>query len=160
MPNLHLALANIATVHIGIKEVGGNNRGKMVEEFQKALDGKAVGEPWCACFVAYCVKQIEAQERVRSKLTLSEHCMTMWRSNPARQKAKPFIGAIVIWRKKGSDSGHTGIVTSFNAQVFQTVEGNTSDGSGLNRDGDGVYRRSRHLGGVPGFDTMGFLDPW
>ena len=39
-----------ARLWVGMTEVGGNNRGQVVERFQRAVDGKASGEPWCAAF--------------------------------------------------------------------------------------------------------------
>jgi hypothetical protein len=42
-----------------------------------------------------------------------------------------------------------------------SVEGNTSDGTGINRDGDGVYERMRHIvSGAGVMRHLGFLDPW
>ena len=45
---------------VGMTEIGGNNRGQVVEMFQRAVDGKASGEPWCAAFVFFCVGMVES----------------------------------------------------------------------------------------------------
>ena len=37
---------------VGVTEVGGNNRGQVVEIFQKAVGGVANGQPWCMDFGA------------------------------------------------------------------------------------------------------------
>ena len=41
---------------IGVSEVGGQNKGQLVEMFQKSADDKASKEPWCLAFVLFCVK--------------------------------------------------------------------------------------------------------
>jgi len=44
---------------VGTMEKGGDNKGPEVEEFQKAVDGKAQKEPWCMAYVQFCIKKVE-----------------------------------------------------------------------------------------------------
>jgi len=146
-----------ASKHIGTVEVGGDNKGATVEAFQKAVDGVAAAESWCMAFVQYCLKAVGG-----SILFKSEHCLTVWEKSPiACRTMNPKPGAIVIWRMKGTNSGHTGIVKSVVGTLMLTVEGNTGPGPGIERNGDGVYEKSRNvrpLGGT--MELVGYLWPW
>lgn len=160
---------------IGIKEGPKDNSGQMVERFQKAVDGKAVGEPWCMSFAQFCIKAVdELCERTeipslsdRSPLIKTEHCMTLWNKTPAHLRSnKPKAGYLVIWQKRNqhgrpTSQGHVGIVTEvINATTFRTVEGNTGGGHGVNRDGDGVFPKLRSVNGAGSMFVKGFIKVW
>lgn len=136
-----------ARKYIGVTEKGGDNRGPEVEEFQRAVDGVAQGEPWCAGFVMYCVKKVEERFHAKTDLFRSEHCYTTWTKTPgALRVAKPTPGCIVIWRYAGTFSGHMGIVERVGTNGYiQTIEGNTGAGIDVIREGDGVYRKTRRM---------------
>lgn len=155
----YLALTNVAAVYIGTREEG-VNRGPLVERFQRAVDGKAQGEPWCAAFVAFCLAQVEEMFHVKHSLSLSEHCLTLWRSNPKAVFKAPQAGFIAVWRRRGSSQGHAGIVVGVSGGGFQTIEGNTSGGPGFEREGDGVFRKAHTLSPKGSFELLGFLDPY
>lgn len=157
----HDLLVETAKSYIGIHEEGAANHGAQVEEFQKAVDGKAQGEPWCMAFVQFCVKKASKQD----VLFDSEHCMTAWFKSPicARYDAtetKVAPGFIAIWRHEGTSNGHTGIVVSVTKDEILTVEGNTSGGPGVEREGDGVYLRPRSRSGSGKMRLIGFIDPF
>lgn len=150
-------LVDLAHRFVGVKESGGDNKGKEVEAFQKAVDGKAQGESWCMCFVQHCIKEIELTTGLKSDIFKSEHCMTVWNNTPVSSRLKdPEPGCIVIWNFVGTASGHTGIVTKVGDRL-ETIEGNTSDGAGIVREGDGVYVRSRSKTGDVKMKVVGFL---
>jgi hypothetical protein len=172
---LRKALVFEARRWVGIKEFGGANRGQVVEMFQRAVDGKAQGEPWCAGFTHFCLDMVDRQiaailpaYELKHRIAKTEHVLTIWKDSPMicrRQTAAP--GYLTLWWHFGPDgkpsgTGHVGIVTEVQAEDrILSVEGNTSDGTGINRDGDGVYERTRHI--ITGAGTMrhlGFLDPW
>jgi hypothetical protein len=46
------------------------------------------------------------------------------------------------------------------AEQFTTIEGNTGNGSGVVREGDGVYKRTRSINGAGTMVVMGFIDPF
>ena len=160
--NLHQSLIEVATKYIGTREATGNNDGEVVNMFQKAVDGKASGESWCCGFVQYCVKQVEQIENIRTNLFSSEHCLTVWnKTDKDLRSNKPEAGYIVIWQHGDTTQGHTGIVTEVvDDNHFGTIEGNTADGSGVVRDGDGVYRRTRSIVGAGSMKVLGFINPF
>jgi hypothetical protein len=172
------ALVWFARSYVGITEQGGANKGQMVERFQKAVDGKAQGEPWCVGFVQHCVQQVDAlmdaitqqNNLTRSRLPQTELATEVWHKSPNELRrdhvADIAPGMLVVWAKlvdgKPSWQGHIGVI-SFVAELSgdMTVEGNTSSGvQGSQREGDGVYERTRSFFDLPGFVRLGFLDPW
>lgn len=155
-------LIDIAKKYIGVRERGGENRGSEVEMFQKAVDGKAHGEAWCMSFVQYCVKTTEKETGSKSKIFRSEGVLATWNNSPKELRLdKPEPGSIVIWRHGTSSQGHTGIVEKVNRDgSFVTIEGNTGDGQGIVREGDGVYRRTRSMNNAGKMKIVGFLKPF
>ncbi|NJK69335.1 MAG: alpha/beta fold hydrolase [Microcoleus sp. SU_5_3] len=151
-------LLNVARSYIGVREQGGDNRGRQVEEFQRAIGG-AAAEAWCMSFAQYCIKAAESETQANSQVTQSEHCLTVWNGSPSQlRSSRPEPGSLVIWRHGNSSKGHVGIVEAVNSDgTFTTIEGNTSDSSGINREGDGVYRKQRDLDGAGDMRVVGFL---
>lgn len=153
----------------GFTEQGGDNMGQAVQRFQKAVDGKAVGEPWCASFVWHCIKEVDGicntlGDPKTTKLFASEHVMTMWRKAPGLNRVGiPEPGDLVLWQHGESERGHIGIVISDaelgNGKII-TIEGNTGMGAGVQREGDGVYRRTRDMVGAGRMHVVGFLKVW
>lgn len=150
-------LVEVARRFVGVKEKG-DNRGELVELFQKAVDGKAQGESWCMCFVQYCILEVERTNAVKSKVFKSEHCLTVWNKSPKELRLKePEAGCLIIWQFDNTSNGHVGIVTKVNKNTVETVEGNTGDGSGVVREGDGVYARKRSKLGSQKMKILGYL---
>ena len=156
---------------VSFSERGGDNKGQIVEAFQKAVDGRAVGEPWCLAFVQFCMKHVDdSMEEVLGKKTAthivekSEHCLTCFYKTPKyahTDVAKP--GRVVIWRHGNTTQGHAGIIVSVerDGEHMWTVEGNTSDpDSSVQREGDGVYLKRRNISGQGRMKVLGFLKPW
>lgn len=153
------ALITEAKKWIGTREEGGDNHGPSVEAFQKAIDQVAAGEPWCMAFVQFCLKASGGTD-----LFPSEHCLTVWNRSPVELRRElPEPGCIVIWKMRGTSSGHTGIVERVNGGLMKTIEGNTGPGQGVERDGDGVYSKSRSSSQTSPrgrMELVGFLWPW
>jgi len=115
----------------------------------------------CMAFVQWAIKQVEAEFGIKSPLFKSEHCLTVWNKTPVENRLKePIPGAVMIWRHGNTINGHTGIVTKVTANNVYTVEGNTSDGKGVNRNGDGVYARVRSRVGSGAMKVVGWIDPF
>lgn len=153
-------LVEIAKKYIGTKEEGGDNKGKQIEEFQKAVDGKAQGEAWCMAFVQFCIKEVEKLSGglIKSEIFKSEHCMTVWNNTPKEQRlTTPEVGCLILWQFAGTSNGHVGIVTNVGPTRVDTIEGNTGDGQGVVREGDGVYARNRSKTGDAKMKVVGFL---
>lgn len=158
----HEFLVQFALGYVGVTELTGHNDGPEVEMFQRAVDMVAAGEPWCMCFAQFCIQQTEQQYGFVAPIMRSEHCLTVWQQSQPLVVFPPYPGCLALWIHPGTTKGHVGIVTGVDlaSQTFSTVEGNTSAGPGLDRDGGGVYEKIRSLGGEPGFMLLGFLDPF
>jgi hypothetical protein len=161
-------LIEIATSYIGTKEVG-DNGGPQVEEFQKSVGGVAAHQSWCLAFQFFCIKKVDAEINEKAMMSVqghslfeTEHCMTLWHNSKATNELKePVPGSLVIWQFEGGSSGHVGLVVEVDGDKITTIEGNTSDGSGIEREGDGCYKRSRHKWVKTGkMITLGYLRVW
>jgi hypothetical protein len=156
----------------------GNNSGAVVEKFQKAVDGQALGEPWCMCFVQFCIKEAESEyARVYPQETLkvsdicrSEHCLHTWNNSRGLQQTTPRAGDVCVWQKfhgdVGTPNGHAGIVVevSEDGKRIITVEGNTmpEQDDRIESNGSGVYIKHRKVNRLSNkaFKCKGFLRVW
>lgn len=143
---------------VGTKEVG-DNSGPEVERFQKAVNAHPNKEAWCADFVIFCVQQVEQKLGVKSKIYRSERAQDLFFKSPVTmRRMDPAPGNVIIWRHGTSTLGHAGIIEALNVDgTLTTIEGNTGDGSGVVREGDGVYRRTRSRVGSPTMKVVGFI---
>jgi uncharacterized protein (TIGR02594 family) len=161
--NYNLKLIEEAKKWIGTKEdkSKGDNKGKEVEMFQRAVDGVAAGEPWCMAFVQFCIKKIEEQYKIQCLVFKSEHCMTVFSKSQQKIVKKPQAGDLVIWRFGNTMNGHVGIIENVLSDGrLQTIEGNTSDSQSVDRNGDGVFRKNRSATGSDSMKVVGFIRPF
>lgn len=166
-------LINEASRWVGTLEQG-QNKGQLVEMFQKAVDNKAVGEAWCLSFLAYCIKAVDKACKTMagdiatdSQLAKTEHCMTLWNTSPVSHRSKvPKPGYLMIWQYykdgKPSSSGHVAVVKNIIDKFkVTTIEGNTSSaGNDVVREGEGVFEKTRFIEGTSTMKVVGFLRPW
>lgn len=156
---------------VGVKEVGGDNSGQLIEMFQRSVDGKAQREAWCLSFLFFCIQEVDKatnaillQSTKPTELKPTKHCMTLLRNSQKQLLKTPEVGSIMLWEfirnGKSTDTGHAEVVIEVHKDHVVTVGGNTSDGSGVNRNGDGVYRRVRSVLGTPNMLVRGFLKVW
>lgn len=148
---------------VGVHEVGGNNRGPEVERFQKAVDGRAEAEAWCAAFVQFCMKEVATRLAATQTAFSSEHCLTIWaRTAKIHCNASPKAGYLVIWKYDGTSNGHIGIVSRvIDEFTIETIEGNTSpEDKTVVREGDGVYRKLRSTKRVGTMKLVGYICPF
>jgi hypothetical protein len=148
----------LASMFVGVREEGGNNRGPIVERFQ-AVIGKAEGEPWCVSFVQYVLREVDhVKGGPPHRLPLTESSQLLWQAAPQELRLHdPEVGAVAVWRK-APGVGHAGVVHELVGDNVFTVEGNT--GSGDQREGDCVARKRRIKGQIPGMVLLGYLRPW
>ncbi|MGZ6369959.1 MAG: CHAP domain-containing protein [Bdellovibrionota bacterium] len=152
---------------IGVQEVGANNRGQLVELFLNSI-GLAPGLPWCMAFVQFCVAQVDRlassidPSAVANRMFRSAGCAMVWNMTSTELRSStPEMGSVVIWKHATSSEGHCGIVIGVNGDgSFDTVEGNTSPSPGVNRDGDGVFRKSHSQTPTGAMELVGFICPW
>jgi hypothetical protein len=151
-------LVEIAQNEVGVREVGGNNRGARIREYQAATELAPAAWPWCAAFVDWCIKEWlndpqavrwlnlrrSTPEAWRPKTALA-YGLTAWarnRPNTTRiftEKEIAMPGDIVTF-----DFSHVGIVVSDNSSSIEVVEGNTNGrGDRDSTSGDGVWKKNR-----------------
>lgn len=151
---------------VGIREVGGDNRGRLVQLLQSTV-GDPEREAWCMSTVQSALAFVEVTLGVTSPIAVSEHCLTVWRQTPVAQRVKfaPLPGAICIWRHGSSDAGHTGAtITPYVNRIGSLVEGNTTNGVGphgeIIRNGGGCYETRRSQDGTGTMRVVGYLKPF
>lgn len=154
-----------ASRYIGVIEEGGDNRGPDVEMFQRAVDGRAQGEAWCMSALQFWLMETERQFDITSGVFPSEHCLTVWNRTPVSRRFKhPQKGDIIIYQYFKNDrptsSGHTGLVKEVLGSSIITVEGNTGPGTGVEREGDGVYEKKRSIFGSSSMKIVGYIRPF
>ena len=113
------------------------------------LDGQA----WCAMFVSWCFDQAGGANLAAASTGKGfAYCPAgaAWYKKRGQWGTTPRIGAVVFFQFRGGPQRihHVGIVTGVNPDgSIDTVEGNTSRGTGgSQRDGGGVWRRRRKAG--------------
>jgi hypothetical protein len=142
----HLTLADS---FIGTTELTGNNDGLEVEQFLESV-GLAKGNPYCAAFVSYILDETPGVEQPTTRSGLASHFI-MANSIEAREVLRGTTsvpdGTLVIWQKGNTIFGHVGFVAEQSEQnLFTTIEANTRSGVyGNQRDGDGVWQRTRSI---------------
>jgi len=151
-------LVAIARSQVGVKEVGGNNKGAKIREYQSATNLKPAAWPWCAAFTSWVIREWLKDKEVVQWLNLKATTPESWRPKTAAafgyiewakkrpntakvlpETAIPKIGDFAIF-----DFSHIGIVVEVNKGSFKAVEGNTGP-AGLrdSESGDGVWLKTR-----------------
>jgi hypothetical protein len=150
---------------VGIKEEGGNNKGRMIVLIQETVGGHD-REPYCMAAVGTCIAYCEVKTGIKSPFPVTEHCLTAWHNAPEELKVKtiPNRGAIPIWQHGKSQAGHTGVLTEWIGDgKFWTVEANTSSGVNAEgkivREGSGIYHQLRKVDPIGDMHLLGFLKP-
>lgn len=133
------------------------NQGDGIAKYWEATnykDGYKNREPYCAAFVAWCVAMaahecgIEETHGFKFPKTARAFGIEEWsllQDDSTKTKKKPQgdieRGDLVVF-----SFSHVGIATGRpdKSGHFPTIEGNTGAGGG--NDGDGVYRKFRHIG--------------
>lgn len=140
---------------VGVVEVGGNNRGKQVEEYLRSVNMPA-GQPWCAAIIVWAMNKCNIKHRITAWspsaynkndviFTDGEFKTQDWSNDDV------LIGTLSYDKFKSIKSRYKGIGHVFDCLVVGkrsviTIEGNTNDaGDRDSRSGDGVYRKKRPL---------------
>lgn len=145
----------------GIREEGGNNRGKWVEMIQYAV-GLSRGDAWCMAACQAAVRFVELWKGIQSPLCASGHCLTVFKNSKDCQVKTPEEGDLIVYQHGDTQNGHVeGIVEIYRGLFAFTMGGNTSSGPGIEREGDGEFFRMRTLRGPTGdMKIYGFLRPF
>lgn len=136
-------LVRFAIGEIGVREEGGNNRGKRIGEYLAAT-GLGQGHPWCAAFTKFVYDQNKIPTPGATAWSPSwfPKSRTYWVKGNDHfivQKADVFG----LYYPSLKRIGHVGIIEKVNDNWVHTIEGNTGDDMG--RDGDVVKRHRRSI---------------
>lgn len=139
----------IAQHFVGHKEIA-PNRSPLIDYWNRRV-GVPLGSPYCAAFVSFVLDSARAvKPSIRSAYSLDFANAKYGKVIPSRfvlerrYKLEPSNRYIAIWKRRGG--GHIGFVEKwYNNKSGQTIEANTSSGSGSQWNGDGVYRRYRNI---------------
>jgi hypothetical protein len=119
----------------------GLNRGVWVERFLAAV-GLGPGYAWCAALVTFALREAGWQGGY-PKGPAAVRNWAKWAEETGRITKSPQRGDLFFWLNPGG-TGHIGFVRGVTATHVETIEGNAQAGRGGDqREGDGVYRRSR-----------------
>lgn len=107
------------------------------------------GQAWCAKFVWWVFRQSHASQLIPKAAYTPT--FADWFRTQHQWGTAPRPGAVVFFdfpRDGVNRISHVGIVEAINPDgTVQTIEGNTTCGrNGPQRDGDGVWRRTRRIG--------------
>ena len=142
---------------------GSNNWNKYARDidnkYPEFYNGKKNGYSWCDIFVDWCFIECFGYENALKLLYQPEksagagckYSANYYKAHNAFYR-QPQVGDQVFFGDYGNE-GHTGIVIDVAGSVITTVEGNTSGGSGVNSNGDGVYLKKYNISTqyIPGF---------
>lgn len=155
-PNqLRDALARILENENGVREQGGNNRGKRVVEYQRATWLEPDAWPWCAAFICWGVREWLKAPAVLKALNMTAAQAEQWRPKTAaafgfeewaRKHGMTVLGESEAIRRGDlytMDISHIGLCVRDAArdEPIKGVEGNTSPAG--SREGGGVYLMQR-----------------
>jgi hypothetical protein len=149
------ALARIAESQIGVREVGGNNRGPQIVKYQKVTWLAPGPWPWCAAFVDWVIFEWLKAPAVLRALGLTAAQAEKWRPQTAaafgledwaREHGMKVLDETAAVRRGDLftlDVSHIGIVRADapKGARFKTIEGNTEPKG--SREGGGVYSLER-----------------
>ena len=168
-------LIAIARAEVGIREVGGNNCGPRIREYQAATWLKPAAWPWCAAWTCWLLrewlKDPEVLQTIRDTVA-PEFDAEKWRCKDAsafgwekwaRDKGLQVLtakdqakaGDFVIYDFNGpaDGGGHIGLVVEDQIGPYiKTIEGNTNGRGDRDSElGDGVWEKTRNTKMVRAF---------
>ncbi|MCD0487818.1 peptidoglycan-binding protein [Pedobacter sp. MC2016-14] len=131
-------LISIAQKEVGVRELTGHNDGKRVEEYLRAVALKR-GNPWCAAWITWLFKQA-GYEAPRTGWSPD-----LFPAKRCKKEGKP--GDVIgIYFSSLGRIAHCGLIEKLHNDWVFSIEGNTNPAG--SREGDGVYRRTRHKRGI------------
>ena len=130
-------------------------------------NGVSYGYYWCASFVNWCLRQAGVSEKQSAAAEVSCH---RWVEALIKEKMYkeahtdyvPKSGDLIFFKSPGSSSlsTHTGLVRYSDGKYVYTIEGNTSDSSSVDENGEYVCLKKYELTdsfivgyGLPNYNT-------
>jgi surface antigen len=116
----------------------------------------ANGEPWCDMFISWCASQAGGKDIVGKFAYTPDHAAWFKRRKQWGHTPKP--GAIVFYNMGLGRISHVGLVIAVRPDGrIVTIEGNTSSGSGSQRNGGEVAMKVRSTNLVVGYGYPAYL---
>ncbi|WP_316831927.1 peptidoglycan-binding protein [Pedobacter aquatilis] len=134
-PEAALQVLHLARSQLHVREKTGHNDGSAVEAYLHYVKLEK-GAPWCAAFVSWVFGQAGYSQP-----------LTGWSPAlfPANKRCTNAAPAMVfgIWFPELKRIAHCGFIEKRQGNWLITIEGNTNVAG--SREGDGVYRKYRHI---------------
>ena len=133
-------ILSIAKNEVGVRESGGNNKGRRIGEYLK-VTGLTEGYAWCAAFVCWVFEQCGTRHPASAwSPTVAQYNIVYKKGsifhNRFPSSSESVVYVFGIYKPYLKRVGHTGIVSEIRKSAIITYEGNTN-GQG-SREGDGV----------------------
>lgn len=142
-------------------------------KYKTFYNGKKQGADWCDIFVDWCFVEAFGEKAAlellgQPKKSCGAGCY--WSANYFKQigrfSKKAMVGAQIFFIDGDGDICHTGIVEKVGTKYIYTIEGNTSNASGVVANGGGVARKKYELNnsriygyGLPKFEIEVVKEP-
>lgn len=139
-------LLRIAVGQLGVTEWPQNSNKVVYNTWYYGRQVSGSAYPWCMAFVQWCFNQNGTPLPFK---TASCSALLNWYNvnQPKQVVNNPQKGDVVIY-----NFSHTGIIESSTASTITVIEGNTtSNNSGSQSNGGGVFRRTRNKSTVKAF---------
>lgn len=147
--------ADFSRTQVGVREVGGNNRGPEIRRYLASVH-LPEGLAYCMAGIVYSFDMIRGSEELPILRTGSTSSQWHWCMQNGR--VMDFTcrrGDIITWRTGNGIQGHVEQIDSVISKAWVITTGyNTSSGTGISRDGGGVYRRRRCTAHIMGRLTL------
>lgn len=110
-------IVTIAESQIGKGEIGGNNKGAIVEKYTRGRDAA-----WCAGFVSWVIAHSDHRKRKAYLLSARSY----WEFYKDSRTRKPRPGDVIVFYRgsRSGHSGHVGIVEEVRGNRLVSIEGN------------------------------------
>jgi len=148
LPVLERAL-QLAAARVGERETR-RNSSRMIDQFLAAVR-LGPGFAWCASFIYWTLinSGFPAEDLPPARSAAAVVEWVRWATRKGLLTIEPQRGDLMYWVNANGRTGHIGWIVRVEETRFgvrlHTIEGNTDDEG--SREGDGVYRRTRMLGG-------------
>lgn len=129
------ALVAHARADLGVREEGGHNRGKRVEEYLRAVDVPP-GSDWCAAALTTWLRAASAETGIAAPVQGSAGAKKFIAQFQAAGRWIPRAdlpgrvrpGTVLVW-DRGDWRGHVGVVADVQGEWVKTIEGNAGPSS-------------------------------
>jgi Mannosyl-glycoprotein endo-beta-N-acetylglucosaminidase/CHAP domain len=140
-----------ARQHIGVTERAGDNRGKLIDQWNQA-SGSPLGSAWCGNFMNACLRAagFENQPWLAACRVIESHARAgtggwQWLTS------NPRPGDLILFTIGGA-ANHVGMVETVSSAQVITIEGNTrADTEPVNSNPNAVERRHRPRSSARGY---------